>query len=407
MKIAMFSDNFYPEMSGISDSIIESARELARLGHQVDFYAPKYSPKDFAMSNVSGEELDLGENIKIHRFFSFRYPSPTRQGRMVIPTFLRWLAMRKNKPDIIHVHHFFGVGLEALAAAKFLKVPLVGTNHTPITEFLKYGPAKNKFIEKLAIRYVSWFYNHCDFVSAPCEAILKEMKTNKFRKPCQVLSNPVDIANFYPAASSEEKNEIKKEFRLSEFMVLYAGRLGEEKHVDVLIRAIAIAAKKINNISFAITGHGAAEESLKKLAKELQIEDKVKFFGTLSADKHAQISRAADVFAIASTAEMQSLSLMKAMASGLPAIGVNAWALPEYINETKGFVLEPGDFRGIAEKILFLFDNPEKRKTLGQGGLELVRKFSPENIVAEWNDIYRKISAKSRQKIETAESLVG
>jgi 1,2-diacylglycerol 3-alpha-glucosyltransferase len=186
---------------------------------------------------------------------------------------------------------------------------------------------------------------------------------------------------------------------------LYTGRLSREKHVDVLIRSIALAAEKIPSINLAITGHGDAEESLKKLAQEIQIENQVKFFGTLPPDAHARIYRAADIFAIASTAEMQSLSLMKAMATGLPAIGVNAWALPEYIDETNGFILEPGDFRGIAEKIISLFLQPEKRKKLGQGGLELVRKFAPGPVAAEWNAIYRKITVKSRQKTEAAESL--
>lgn len=406
MKISMFSDNFYPELSGLSDSLIASAKELAKLGHQVDIYAPKYSSKDFAIYNVSEEELDLGESVKIHRFFSFQYPTPTRQGRMVIPTFLRWLSMRKNKPDVIHVHHFFGVGMEALAAGKFLKVPIVGTNHTPITEFLKYGLVQNKFVERLALKYVSWFYNHCDFVSAPCEAILKEMEANNFKKSCRAISNPIDVKNFFPAGQ-EEKEDIKKEFNLSGFTVLYTGRLSREKHVDVLIQAVTLAAKKIPSLNLAITGHGDSEESLKNLAKELQIENKIKFFGTLPFDVHARIYRAADVFAIASTAEMQSLSLMKAMASGLSAIGVNAWALPEYINETNGFILEPGDFRGIAEKIIFLFENPGKAKELGQGGMELVHKFTPGNIAAEWNDIYRKISSESRKKIEAVESLSG
>lgn len=393
MKIAMFSDNFYPELSGLSDSLVTSAKELARLGHQVDIYAPKYSAKNFAIYNVSKKELDLGENVRIHRFFSFGYPTPTQQGRMVIPTLLCWLFMRKNKPDIIHVHHFFGVGLEALAAAKFLKVPLVGTNHTPIIEFLKYGPMQNKFIEQFALRYVSWFYNHCDFVSAPCKAILKEMNANNLKKPCRAISNPIDVQNFFPAGP-EEKENMKKEFALSDFTVLYTGRLSREKHIDILIHSVALAVENIPEINLAITGHGDAEKSLKNLARELQIEKQVKFFGTLPADAHARIYRAADIFAIASTAEMQSLSLMKAMATGLPSIGVNAWALPEYINETNGFILEPGDFRGIAKKIVFLFENPEKRKTLGQGGVDLVRKFAPENIAAEWEDIYRKVSIK-------------
>lgn len=389
MRIAMFSDNFYPEMSGISDSIIDSSKELAKLGHQVDIYAPRYSKKDFATFNVKSQEIDLGENIKVHRFFAFWYPTPTKQGRMVIPTFLRWLFMLKNKPDIMHVHDIFGVGIEGMAASKILGVPLVGTNHTPITEFLKYGPVQNRFVDKLGLGFVSWFYNRCDFVSAPCNAILEEMRAHGFKRPSRALSNPVDLKNFYPAGSEQERVGIKKEFGLSDFTVLYTGRLAVEKHIDVLIRAVAQLKDKIPNINFAITGHGAAEGSLKKLAEELGVSEKVKFFGTLSVEKHARIYKAAEMFAIASTAETQSLSMMKAMASKVPVIGVNAWALPEYINNNNGFVVEPGDFEGMAEKILFVYENPEQRERLGKGGMESAGEFSPAKIAMEWDNIYK------------------
>jgi glycosyltransferase involved in cell wall biosynthesis len=250
---------------------------------------------------------------------------------------------------------------------------------------------KNKFIEKYAKRFVSWYYNHCDFVSAPNHSILEEMQANSFKKPCGVLSNPIDVHNFFPISSEEEKEKIKKEFNLSGFIVLYTGRLAAEKHINVLIRAVALAKKKISAIQLAITGHGDSEKSLRKLAGELGLEKDVKFFGTLPTDKHAAIYRAADVFVIASTAEMQSLSMMKAMVTGIPVIGVNAWALPEYIQADNGFVLEPGDYQGIAEKIIFLFENPEKRKVLGSGGWALAQKFSPVKIVREWQAIYEKV----------------
>lgn len=398
MKIAIFSDIFYPELSGISDSVIDSAIELVKLGNSVDFYVPYHPDKNFSIANLPVQELDLGERIKIHRFFSLKYPMPTKQGRVVIPTFLRWIGMRKNRPDIIHTHFFWGVGLEAAVASKFLHIPLIGTNHTPITEFLKYGPLQNKFIEKCAKRFVSWYYNHCDFVSAPNHSILEEMQANGFKKPCGVLSNPIDVRNFFPVSSEEEKEKIKKEFNLSEFIVLYTGRLATEKHIDVLIRAVALAKNKIPAIQLALTGHGDSEESLRKLAAELRLENNVKFFGTLPTDKHAAIYRAADVFAIASTAEMQSLSMMKAMATGLPVIGVNAWALPEYINENNGFILEPGDYQGIAEKIVFLYENPEKRKALGNGGWALAQKFSPSIVTREWQNIYEKVRTDYHKK---------
>jgi len=394
MKIAVFSDNFYPELSGITDSIMSSAKELGRLGHEIDFYAPRYSEKDFSMIGVSFKEPDLGENVRFHRMCSFPYPAPTKQARMVIPTFLRWMSMKENKPDIIHSHLFFGVGMEALAASKFLKVPMVGTSHTPISEFLKYGPLGSSFVENAALKFVSWYYNHCDFVSAPSAGILTDMKKYGFKKPSKVISNPIELQKFFPVADNE-KHKIRKDFNLNGFIILYTGRLAEEKHIDVIIKAVASLKDRIPGINLAITGHGDAQVKLEELSKELGIGDKVRFMGTLNEEDHARIYKASDVFVIASTAETQSLSLLKAMATGIPVIGVNARALPEYISEENGFIVEPGDYGKMAEKIIFLHENLEKRKTLGQGGIKLVDNFSLPKIAKQWEDEYIKAASEA------------
>lgn len=391
----MFSENFYPELSGISDSLIESARELSGLGHDIDFYVPHYSKKDFATSNVPPSEPNISEGVKIHRYFSFPYPAPTKQGRMVIPTFLRSFFI-KNKPDIIHTHLFFGCGMEGLAASFFLRVPLVGTSHTPITEFMRYGPVQSPLLEKLALNFVSWYYNHCDFVTAPSQGILDEMKRHGFHKPCRVISNPIDLDSFSPP-TQEEAHAAKTFFRLSPFTVLYTGRLAPEKHIDIIIRAIAMVKEKIPEINFAVTGHGEGEVSLKKLAEELGVNEQVKFFGTLSTEKHALIYKAADVFAIASTAETQSLSLMKAMATSLPVIGAKARGLAEYITEANGFFIEPGDVKTLAEHILFLYTHPEERIRLGQGGLHTVKQFSRAKIASDWSALYKEVIAAKKK----------
>ena len=140
MRIAFFSDNFYPETSGISDSIIVLGKELARRGHVITFYAARYGPKEFALAGVPQEEPALGENIHIVRFASFRYPTGTGQGRLVIPLGVRSLRIARFRPDILHTQLFFGVGLEALFASRILRVPIIGTNHTVLKEYLKYAP---------------------------------------------------------------------------------------------------------------------------------------------------------------------------------------------------------------------------------------------------------------------------
>src|SRR5665647_286871 len=109
MKIAIFADNFWPEITGISDSIILLGKELVTLGHEIHFFAPYYSPKDFKVANIEPKELDLGKNIKIHRLFSFPYiGSPTKQSRVVIPLGIQSLKCRKEKFDIIYTQDPFG-----------------------------------------------------------------------------------------------------------------------------------------------------------------------------------------------------------------------------------------------------------------------------------------------------------
>ncbi|MEI8096786.1 MAG: glycosyltransferase [Candidatus Moraniibacteriota bacterium] len=391
MKIAVFSDNFYPELSGISDSLVEQAGELSHFGHEIDFFVPRYGEKDFAVSHLPYKEIEIGKGVSVHRLFALPFPAPTKQGRMILPTFFRWFSLRGKNPDVIHTHLFFGAGMEGLLASFFLHKPLIGTSHTPLTEFLKYSPIQAKFLNNFALRFVSWYYNRCDFVTAPSQGILDEMKINGFYKPNCVISNPIDLDNFFPA-SIDDQLALKKEFGLDSFVVLYTGRLAQEKKIDDIIRAIAILKEKIPGICLAITGHGDAESSLQTLAQELGVAKKVKFFGTVSAENHARIYRAADIFSIMSTAETQSLSMMKAMATGIPPIGANARGLAEYIHDNEnGYLVEPGDYTTLAQKILFLYEHPEERRRLGEEGITTVKQFSRTKIAHEWENLYNEV----------------
>lgn len=394
MRIAIFSDNFYPELSGIADSIMTTAKELGRRGHTIKFFVPRYAARNYRTANFPVEEVQLGENVFIHRLTSLPFPGPNKQSRMVTPLGLNTLRVRKFNPDLIHTHLFFGVGLRAVTAAKILRVPLVGTSHTPVEEFVRYSPIKFEWFKRLSSRYVSWYYNRCNFVSAPSGSIIREMRKTGFHRPSGVISNPIDLQSFIPP-SLAQKRKLKKKFKLSENVVLYTGRLAPEKNIDVTIRAIAIVKKTFPNINFVITGHGGARESLEKLAKELGVDKEVKFFGTVHKEKFTEIYQAADIFAIASTAETQCISMMQGMAVGIPVVGVDWLGLGDYISDQNGIKIKVGDFEAMSKKILFLFKNSKKRNELGQGGLSTVKKFSIPKIADEWEKVYEKVAKKS------------
>ena len=136
MKIAMFTDYFFPELGGIQDSIAIASRALGARGHAVDIHAPRYGARDYRLVGAEARELDLGANVRIRRRMSLPFPSSTRQSRAALPSPASLVAYAvRARPDIIHTHSFFGVWLEALLAGAFLGIPVIGTNHTTIAGF--------------------------------------------------------------------------------------------------------------------------------------------------------------------------------------------------------------------------------------------------------------------------------
>lgn len=385
MNLAVFSDNFYPETnSGITESITTIARELASRGHRIHFFAPRYSRKNFEHLGLPFGETDLGPNIQVTRFASFPFNTGTENGRLVIP-FGRVSSVKAFRPDVIHVHLPFGMGLEGLIAAKILKVPLVGTNHTPVEFTRKLLPPGFRWFAGINLAYNTWFYNRCNFVSSPASAMFKEMKGFNAGIPHRAVSNPLKTDFFMPLG---DRAELKKKNGFSEFTLLFIGRLSNEKNVDQLLRAAAELKGKIPSLSVGIASTGPAEQKLRKLTLDLGLKGKVRFLGFLGQEELREAYNAADVFVMPSTVETQSLSSMEAMLCGLPVVAVHSMGLDEYLKPEAGFLLAPGDVEGLADKILYLYTNPRERLQMGKVARKSVEYLSKEDIASEWEKIY-------------------
>jgi glycosyltransferase involved in cell wall biosynthesis len=387
MKIAIFSDNFYPELSGISDSLVFFAQGLAANGHQVLFVAPRYRAHDYPPK--APHELDLGPAIQTARLWSIRYPySPTGQSRITVPCGRGIALLKKFFPDVIHTNSPFGAGIEALLAAKFLRVPLVGTNHTLISEFINHSPLNFFWLTRVTLRYFSGYYNNCAYVTAPCRSLLEEMENYGLRVPHQPVPNPIDAQRFVPVASAAKKAVLQKRFQLTGKTILYTGRLAPEKCIDVIIRAFAQLQKKIPDTTLLIAGHGSAEQSLRALTQKLGVAAQVHFVGFVDKDTLPLLYQASDLFVIMSTSESQSLSLMQAMASALPSIGARARALPEYIDEASGLLVKPGDVPALAGAMQTILSDDALAGRLGAGGLKSVQRCARPAIVKIFEKIY-------------------
>lgn len=384
MRIAMFADNFYPELSGISDSIMTTGKELARRGHEIAYYAPRYAPEDFAAMHLP-DVASIAPRTSIHRLPSVRFTAGTGHSQAAIPLLTSYPSLRRFDPDIIHFHHIFGAGFEGMLDAKLSRTPLVETNHTPLMEFFDYSPIQADWFRRLALRYDSWMFNRADFVSSPTRLIFESMKYIDTNIPHRAVSNPIDTDAFRPAERAPEKHP---------FTVLYAGRIAEEKKIDVVMRAMANARKQVPDIRMIIVGRGAYEGELRSLARSLDMEHAVTFAGFVPSDHLPSYYAQSDVFAIMSTAETQSIVAMQAFACGIPVIAADAWGFKEYIIPEAGFLVAPGDDATVTGKLIYLAKHPAVREAMGKSGRSHVEQFSIANIATAWERIYQEVAAR-------------
>jgi glycosyltransferase involved in cell wall biosynthesis len=391
MRIAMFTDNFYPELSGISNSIMTTGRELARRGHEIAYYAPYYSRKDHEAMRLP-EITSIGPGTSVFRLPTLRFKAGTGQTKAVVPLLTSFPSLKRFNPDVIHFHHIFGAAVEAVAESRLLKKPLIQTCHTPILEFAFYSPVQSRWLDHFLVHYDAWFHNRSNFVSSPTRLIFENMKYADPRIPQRVVSNPINIDEFRPGARSSKKNK-------HPFTIMYAGRLAVEKKIDVVIRAVAKARKAIPDIRLLIVGRGPDEGILRSLVKTLGIEHSAVFTGFVPDEELPSYYAQSDVFAIMSTAETQSIVAMQALACEIPVIAADAWGFKEYITPKVGFLITPGDDAGVAEKIVYLYKHPRARATMGKKGREQTGYYSIASVADTWEGIYQEVVAGYNKKI--------
>ena len=380
----MFTDYFFPELGGIQDSVATVARELGRRGHHVEIHAPRYGSRDYRRVGMEVGERDLGANVVIHRRLSVPFPSSTRQSRAALPSALGWAGIGRARPDVIHVHSFFGTGLEALAAGSAFGIPLIGTNHTTVAGF---GPHIPLSVDR-ATAYVVWFYNRCDVVTAPSRSVFDELAG--LTVPRHVISNPIDTALFTPARA-EEIAALRGEFGLTGPVITYAGRLGAEKNIEAIIHAFARLRERGVAAQLAIAGHGSYESDLRALISDYRLAACVKFLGTLAQDALARLLRISDIFTLMSTSETQSMVVLQAMASGVPVVAAATRALPEFVGPATGVLVDPHDPAALAAAFGDLLAAPARRRALGAGGRAFAERHGIARVTDEWELLYRSL----------------
>ncbi len=386
MRIAIFSDTFPPQIDGVSSVASQLAQTLSEKGHEICVVTvSRYKRKDRPQT--------LTPEFEVIRLPSV--PALVYSGhRLALPTGRTIRQMKKFRPDVIHVHTPFSVGWGAKQAAKKLGIPLVGTHHTFYDHYMKHIKMDFPRMKKLSWKFVIGYYNHCDLVLSPTCSLADTLKTHGLKSPIEVVPNPIDTELFRPATERESVLEMKKKLGISGSgkAIVYMGRVSYEKSIEKAIEAFALVAKKMPEIKLIIVGDGPESEKLKALAERLGIKDKVIFTGFLKKGELVSALHAAEMFVTASKSENMPISVLEAMACGLPIIAVRALGIPEIVkNGVNGLLSIPDRPQEMAQNIIRLLEDEDLRKKFSAASRQFSLNYSRKYIAELHEAAYRKV----------------
>jgi glycosyltransferase involved in cell wall biosynthesis len=388
MKIILATEAYYPLIDGGAVAEHHLALGLAKRGHEVHILAPSENFKD-------SKEDDNGTTI--HRFASFPIPFVKNDHRLaLLPAAKIRRLLDKINPDVVHIHNPFPIGKATLAYCLEKKIPVVATNHwlpeNTTTFMAKFRFLNNMdFLVKMNWKFIADFHNKCQYVTSPTQTAVDLMLQNGLVAPNKAVSNGVNLTVFNPALDA---TPLRTRLGIpNKPIALYAGRLSGEKHVDVFVRAMS-AVLATCDVHFVIGGNGREKAALQAAVAELGISKHVTFPGFLEDPEFPLLYRMGDVFVMPSICELQSITTLEAMASGLPVVAANKYALPELVKPGQnGFLFEPGDSDTLSKHLIDLFQNDEKSKKMGAESLRIVSAHSIEASLSNYEALYTKVQS--------------
>ncbi len=174
--------------------------------------------------------------------------------------------------------------------------------------------------------------------------------------------------------------------------VLYLGRIKKYKSVQHLIEAFKIVKTKLPDATLAIVGDGDYVDELKKLTTVLKLDDSVLFTGFVSSDEKVERLRKSHVAVLPSLKEGWGLTNIEANSVGTTVVAANSPGLRDSVQDGKtGFLYEYGNIAELAEKLMMILTDDNKRKYLEKNGLEWAEKFNWDSAAKKFESLIIKI----------------
>ncbi|MEN6643821.1 MAG: glycosyltransferase [Armatimonadia bacterium] len=387
VRIAIFTNTYWPTVNGVAISIRNLREGLNNLGHEVHVLAP--APRGF----------DLGQDEPLtHRFLSV--PAPVKADyplAVPISPHLR-KALGGLKFDLIHTHHPMWVGVWGQWFARRQHIPIVTTIHTQYEIYSELIPLPDAVINAFLRNRVITYCNRCHIVTTPAESSKQRLLSRGVTTPIEVVYNPTDLT----ACREADGSALRRQLGCGEGDPLlgYIGRLAPEKNLHALLDAADIILPQMSRARLVLVGDGPSRTELEQRVKTMKHGDRISFAGRVEHDQVPVYDAALDLFVTPSMFEVQPLSFAEAMAAGTPVIAMDAPGANDMIEDGCNGRLVPTSEQGagLARAALETLNTENRLAEMSQRSRDWARRYDLPSVVERVLQVYDKALARAGKR---------
>jgi glycosyltransferase involved in cell wall biosynthesis len=299
--------------------------------------------------------------------------------------------LRDRKIEIIDSHLPYS-GVVARIAGR-----LAGVKHIIYTEHdlaVQRSLAGLHFLSFLA-NVITYPLNH--LIVAVSQYTARDVRRhNIWHAPLEIVYNGIDLKQINGIDSDILGTRLKLGIPDGNKIVGHVANLRREKKQEDLLKAARDVLKVFPDVTFIIVGRGPLEYKLKKIARDLGIQDKVLFTGFVQ-DVY-EVMQSFDIFVMSSRHEGFGISLLEGMALGKPAVITRVGGMTEVVEDNvSGLLAKPRDPADLAQKILTLLTNDTLRITMGRAARQRSERFDIRKRVKAMEELYRKLIGNKKR----------
>lgn len=362
MRVVVFTETFLPKLDGIVSVVCLLLDHLIERGIEPIVVAPRL-----------GDGIEEYHGVRVISVNGMTLPLYPEL-RVGPPGLNTYKELKAFQPDVAHFIHPVMVGIPGMIMAKRLGIPTLASFHLDLARMAQHY--NMGFMTPVTDYFTRLVFNWADYSLAPSKAVLQYM-TSIGVEDVGLWKRGVDADRFHPGYKNAEMRAKLSDGHPEAPLLLYVGRLGQEKQVDKL-RAIV---DQIPHVRLAIVGDGPERENLEAHFAGTN----TKFLGYMQGEALSQAYASSDVFVFPSALETFGLVVVEAMAAGLPVVASRVGGIPDVVNEgVTGYTFDVGDTDALVQGVRQAIATPQ---TLSQMGVAARRYAETQSWPAMMDEV--------------------